>query len=329
MMKAQRLLLDQVISSKTHGNTVEYGCINPELTGKCIKYHNDQWYTFVADSSNLFVNISGQSCRDLFGVQLVIFSGELCRPETYQLIDCISLATQDDIYVELNGLIRGEGYWLNIDGYLHDFCTFELEVSHLPKGFSTEKVDLIEEVSLLEIKNELTINWKLPDSLAHLSSATQVYRRTESEFKYQQIADVPFQVNAYGIMQTNYSYTDIVFEPGTYHYRLALPLNDERVEVLDQISWTVQYSSLQSVNLDLDYEYDDALEVTIADPDTGKELDSFGLIYKPKEHRSFPIYITKYAEGFKALEVRIHNKDNNHTVYHYIDLKLMKAVKLR
>ncbi|MEM1409100.1 MAG: hypothetical protein AAGG59_20105, partial [Bacteroidota bacterium] len=269
------------------------------------------------------------SCRDLRGVQLVIFSGELCQPETYNLIDCISLATQDDIYIELKGLTIGKIYWLNVDGYLHDFCTYDLEVGHLPKGFSTERVDLLEEVSFVEDKNQITLSWKLPDSLAHLYSETQVFRRSKTQFKHEHIADVPFQINAYGSMQTDYSYTDVVFEPGTYHYRLALRLNNGKMAVLDQMSWTVQASSLSKVNLDLDYEYDDVLEVAITDADTRKKLDSFELIYKPREHRSFPIYTTKYAKGSNTLEVRIYNKDNDHTVYHYIDLKLMKSVKLR
>ncbi len=330
MTEAEVLFLNQPVSSKTHGNTVQYNCINTKLTGKCIKYHNDQWYTFTADgSSNLYVNISGQSCRDLRGVQLVVFSGELCSPDTYDLIDCISLATQDDIHVALRNLAKGRTYWLNVDGYLHDFCSYRLEVSHKPKGFSSQKTNLLDQFYAKENGNKLTIQWQLPDSLAHLASETQLLRRHSTEFKYVHIADNPFQINAFGHMEKSYSYTDEVFQPGTYHFRLALPLNSEELLLLDEIEWTAKASNLKRAYLDLDYENNDELEVVVSDASSSKQLDKFTLFYDPQKHSSFPIYVDRYLGEFKQLEVKIYNRDQEHTAYHYIDLSTLKSVKFR
>ena len=70
------------------------------------------------------------------GVQIVVLQGEPCHVETYEILTCVSLANQDDIYIELNSLQTQQNYYINIDGYLHDYCGFEIEVSQYAKGLS-------------------------------------------------------------------------------------------------------------------------------------------------------------------------------------------------
>ena len=91
------LLLGETHTSYTAHSTVERRCVDEALTGKCIKYHNDQWFSFNSgDASELFINVSQQRCKDLFGVQLVVLRGEPCRPESYDILSCTSSGTNDD-----------------------------------------------------------------------------------------------------------------------------------------------------------------------------------------------------------------------------------------
>ncbi|MEQ6118893.1 hypothetical protein [Reichenbachiella sp. MALMAid0571] len=99
------LLPNNTLTSKAEGCTVQWQCVDESLTGKEIEYHNDQWFYFNTGSlDNYFLNISNQRCRDLRGVQLVVIDGEPCKPETYNIVSCVSLATQDDIFIELQYL---------------------------------------------------------------------------------------------------------------------------------------------------------------------------------------------------------------------------------
>lgn len=328
MARAEWIYLDQPVSSETHGNTVEYNCINPELTGKCIKYHNDQWYTFTADSSSsLFININNQDCRDLRGVQLVIFTGELCEPSSYTILDCISLATQDDIYVELDQLQSGQNYWINVDGYLHDFCTYNLEVSHKPKGVSMKPVGAIGNASYSANKNTITVRWELPDSLAHLASETRILKRTANSFKHEFLAAVPFQINAYGVMQTKYQYIDTVAEPGQYHYQFVLPLNDDASMLMDELSWEIGASAFKVATLQLDYEYGEELEVSIFDVDSGTLLDRSIIQYNERDHGAYKLYLTAYIDKYQSLEITVNNLKESTITYFYVDLLTLRVVK--
>jgi len=43
----RRLLrAEETITSSTVGCTVQRACVDERLTGKCIEYHNDQWFEF-------------------------------------------------------------------------------------------------------------------------------------------------------------------------------------------------------------------------------------------------------------------------------------------
>ncbi|RYY21571.1 MAG: hypothetical protein EOO36_00355, partial [Cytophagaceae bacterium] len=125
----RRLLrAEEVVTSTTTNCTVQRSCVDERLTGKCIEYHNDQWFEFRPPTAGTyFVNISGQRCRDVRGVQLVVLTGTPCQPSTYHVLSCTSLGTQDDLFVTLPNLQAGHPYLLDIDGYLKDGCRFNLQ----------------------------------------------------------------------------------------------------------------------------------------------------------------------------------------------------------
>lgn len=321
MAQAERLELDQFIHSKTHGNTVEYNCIDESLTGKCIKYHNDQWYSFRSDDSNkLYINISGQKCRDLLGVQLVVIEGELCSPWTYTILDCISLATQDDIFIEIDNIKPNHNYWLNVDGYLHDFCSFFLEVSHAPKGFSAKQEVLLENSSTQANGNHFSMVWSLPDSLSHLMLNTKILKRAQYKFTFDPIATIPVAFNAYGNMQTRYEYTDTVYTRGTFYYRLVTGLNNGLNYFVDEFIFTVGDKDLKSITLVLDYERNSSLELQVLANSQVMEKKEFS--FNPARHSFYKLYIDKYLnKGIEQLEIRIFNKTSQHTKTYYANLK--------
>ena len=76
---------EETITSNTTGCTVQRTCVDERLTGKCIEYHNDQWFEFTPKvSGRYFVNIGGQRYRDMRGAQLVVLVEKPCQPATYR-----------------------------------------------------------------------------------------------------------------------------------------------------------------------------------------------------------------------------------------------------
>jgi len=323
MSDAEVLQIDQFVNSLTHSNTVQDSCIDESLTGKCIDYHNDQWFTFsTEDSPKAYINIYDQKCRDQRGVQLVILSGELCKPETYTIYDCVSLATQDDIFVELN-LEPHEKYWLNIDGYLHDYCHFFIEVSNKPKGVSTTQYSP-DSVSIEPRSNIFKINWRLPDSIARQVRNTQISRRGLKDFKFDSPDAVEVQYNAFGSMNQSYSYQDTVLFPGDYVYRLVLELQDGKKLFAGDYNFNTPsyYSgrSEQFITIPLDYRVNANLEIKIKDAQSGRLLKSFKLKYKPKQHARLIIYKNAFGNS-KGIEVEVINTDDNHHKSHFYKIR--------
>ena len=214
------LRAEETITSSTVGCTVQRGCVDERLTGKCIEYHNDQWFEFrPIVSGTYYVNIGGQRCRDVRGVQLVVLTGTPCQPATYRILSCTSLGTQDDLFVPLPNLRAGQPYLLDIDGYLKDYCTFTLQVSGQARGLPVVPAPAVPP-GLPARSRVITLSWQVPDSLA-AARYYRVLRRELHEFRAREIRREPLAINTYGRRRAAYTLTDTLPGPGQYLYQIV------------------------------------------------------------------------------------------------------------
>ncbi|UII24099.1 hypothetical protein [Fulvivirga ligni] len=322
MKEAIRLNVGKPVNSHTEKNTVEAACINEELTGKCIKYHNDQWYIFNTDSaSHLYINISDQKCRDLLGVQLVVFEGDLCQPHTYSMLSCVSLATQDDIFVELENLKPHHDYWINIDGYLHDFCAFALEVNAKPNGVSAEKVEVLNDFEAQANGNKVLLEWSIPDSLLQQCKGTKIQRREQSAFKFGELEEVPMNYNAFGNAQQDYFYTDSLFRPGTYYYRLILELQGERNYLVKEVYFHIS-DGPDKITLPLDFDKGSEIQITIIGGEPSETLSEYHFGYSPADDREHVLFTDQFlAKGIRYVEIKVVDLDHDYHQTYYADLE--------
>ena len=242
----QLLLLEEIHHSKTDNCTVQWECVDERLTGKCIDYHNDQWFYFNSGANRkLFLNIMNQKCRDLKGVQIVVIQGEPCNTSSYNVLTCVSLATQDDVYIELDSLVLYHDYLINIDGYLHDYCSFEIEVSSSAKGLPTEQtMDLITDKR--RTGKMIQIDWALPDSLQFEIQEFRIFKRIHPEFKSELAQSIPVAPNAYGEFPNQYSFYDSLRLKQRYYYQLTALCSDNKLYIIDKYEF--QFSGESAPN---------------------------------------------------------------------------------
>ncbi len=217
----RRLLrAEETITSSTVGCTVQRACVDERLTGKCIEYHNDQWFEFRPPTTGTYyVNIGGQHCRDVRGVQLVVLTGTPCQPATYRILSCSSLGTQDDLFVPLPNLQAGQPYLLDVDGYLKDYCSFTLQVSGQARGLPVVSAPAVPQ-GLPAMRRVVTLTWEVPDSLT-TARYCRVLRRELHESRTHEIRREPLATNTYGRRQAFYSLTDTLPGPGQYLYQVV------------------------------------------------------------------------------------------------------------
>jgi len=320
MSNAERLIIDQFVYSKTDGNTVEHSCVDESLTGKCIDYHNDQWFTFeIGDSPNVYINLSGQDCRDMRGVQLVVLSGELCQPETYKVYDCISTATQDDIYIALE-LDPNKKYWLNVDGYLHDYCKFFIDVSYTPKGISFKAFSLTES-NITSTENIIQLQWQVPDSLKYRVVESYIYRKKVKDFRYQLIDSVGLNLNAFGEIQNHYNFSDTLLYPGDYQYQLAFKLQngEKRLFARHKANIPGRYATSGSKLIILEFDFDQRspLVIEFKDAETGQLLRTEGFIFNPSGKNRMTFYSNVFYN--RSLEIIVTHKNSGYQrTYYYL-----------
>jgi len=230
------LNLSQQIISNTTNCTVEDSCVDELLTGKCIKYHNDQWFSFYSEKDqNIFINIYGQKCRDLKGVQLVVIEGIPCATESYTILTCKSLATQDNFYVEV-ALEKDKNYLLNIDGYLNDHCNFFMTVDSTAYGFPTF-VDFPLTSDYTFDDELITLHWTLPDSLGTHITRFEVYRRIYKQFRFEYLKSIDVQSNAYGSFEENYNFRDTLRNYRRANYKLIAVENNGKNRVFAEFEF--------------------------------------------------------------------------------------------
>ncbi|MEL6538865.1 MAG: hypothetical protein AAFQ98_25845 [Bacteroidota bacterium] len=230
-----RILLElngPVSSSTTLDATVEWECVDESLTGQCIEYHNDQWFSFIPQSDNtLYLNLLNQQCRDIRGIQVVLFTGVPCEPETYMPWICYSTGTQEDIYLTLDSLQPGVEYLVNIDGYLKDGCTFDLSLSTTPLGMPAfpEKANTTQPGEVVD--SLMLLRWTLPDQYAAEIERFSIRKRSVFQTKAVVDREVPVEVNSVGDVHRKYGYVaTIPAQQGPWIYEVwAMPSQEEPI----------------------------------------------------------------------------------------------------
>lgn len=263
--------------SNTTDCTVQWNCVDQSLTGKCIQYHNDQWFWFkTQDITRYYINISGQTCRDLRGVQLVVIDGTPCETDTYQILNCTSLSTQDDIFVALDSLKPYHTYLINVDGYLNDNCRFNIQASTTPQGLPLEFIEDAVEVNSYTDSTRIILDWQTPESISDQLITYEIFRQYEDDKKFYFSKEVPHQKNAFGVSNLNYQATDTVPDFGTYHYKIVGITNENRRLLLGAHTVSV-YSRLPTMvnnilTLAIPCQKDEAITVSLYNPITKKLL---------------------------------------------------------
>ena len=315
----RRLQLDETITSTTTGCTVQRSCVDERLTGKCIEYHNDQWFEFTPKvAGRYFINIGGQKCRDVRGVQLVVLTGQPCQPATYRVLSCTSLGTQDDVFVTLDSLRAGKPYLLDVDGYLKDFCQFTLQVSQTAVGmpvsyFPPSPTRLLPTASRL-----VELSWTLPDSLARTPDF-RVMRREIHQYRSTEVRRVSVRRDTYGRAETSYAVADTLPGPGIYDYQVVTSRAENGPAAVRLRQWWYAYGTaatmpLPGTKLARDvvelplrkYPAKARLSVVVMDPASGRVLLAQQLINQPGNPRQGQLPIRRWQEaGLEKISVEI------------------------
>lgn len=274
------------IISNTMESTVQWQCINKKITGKCITYHNDQWFEFRSgDSTSYYFNIRNQECRDILGVQFVLIEGTPCQPATYTSLVCISLATQDDFSIKIDGLKQHHSYLINIDGYLHDFCHFEIDVSTKPPEYAMDSIPNKIITERDKGAGWINLKWQIDDTLASEIQYFWIYRRHYTEKKSSVYFKIPLDKNTFGKARLKYSQVDSVEKSGLYHYKLVGIRQNESKILLDQFSSNLRAKVASDkaenyLKFDINYPLNTQLTVAIYNLESAELLKTYDLVIK-------------------------------------------------
>jgi hypothetical protein len=215
-------LNDPWFSSSTRNASVEWDCINKVLTSTCLVYHNDQWFTIIPPATGTYyINIANQKCSNQQGVQIVVLEGDPCKVDSYQLKMCISYTDQSDMFVQIDSLIGGKEYLLNIDGYLGDQCEFEIQFSTSKNGIPIQARNMNSvELRVASRDTIVSLQWNIPDSLIFKISHVSLYRKHEKEKAARHIYNSALRRNAFGETESTYSTLDTLSKKGQYTYSM-------------------------------------------------------------------------------------------------------------
>lgn len=311
------LKVEEVVTSSTTGCTVQRSCVDERLTGKCIEYHNDQWFEFTPRAAGrYFVNIGGQKCRDVRGVQLVVLTGQPCQTTTYRVLSCTSLGNQDDVFVALDSLRAGRPYLLNVDGYLKDFCQFTLQVSRTAAGMPVSYFPPNPTRVLPTASHVVELQWTLPDSLV-AAPAFRVLRREVHQYRSSEVRLVPVRRDTYGQPVTTYAVTDTLPGPGIYDYQVVTSASEAGPAPVRLRQWWYGFGEAAAlpgapseeavVELPLrKYPANARLSVVISNPADGRVLLARQLVNQTANRRQSQLAVRKWQEaGLEKIAVEI------------------------
>ena len=302
------------LTSNTSHCTVQWECVDQSLTGKCVQYHNDQWFYFNSGTRrNLYLNIYNQDCRDVRGIQLIVLQGTPCEPSTYKIEACISLANQDNIFLPLDSLNTNEEYLINVDGYLHDFCVFQIEISETPKGlpaqFSKNRVNF----DLSKNENLVHISWQTSeeDNYQHY----EIHRWKSIIKRSKLITTIQHEKNAYGVSTLDYSYIDTLVEKGLYYYKIVgisldsigYLLAEKQINITNEnlVQHKDEALLTRKIEVTLDFEDETPLTVLLLNRDSQRILLRQDFTFNQDSNMVFFFIDPFIKKGITRFEIRV------------------------
>lgn len=212
------------LHTTTASATVEWGCLNQALTGKCLVYHNDQWYEFkVQEPQAYFLNISNLVCRNSNGIQIILIEGNPCVTKNYRVLQCIRQIKNEEVFIPLGMVTANLPYLIEIDGFDGDHCDFNIQIARKPSGLPMTFEELQKSDAKISVGSQkdslVNISWKVPPGLLDQMDQYRVYRLAEGDIvRLERI--VPSSKNAYGKPLDAYLVQDTLVAPGNYVYRV-------------------------------------------------------------------------------------------------------------
>jgi hypothetical protein len=287
-------------SSTSHA-TVEWDCINKSLkalTHKCLIYHNDQWFMFrVNQPGKYYLNIASLACRDARGIQAIILQGNPCTTKQYKILTCIPKIEGDDVFIEIDSLTAENDYFVNIDGFLGDFCKFEIQLSSNPKGFlyTSKSLDTLS-LKIAVTGKVVDLHWTASELLLQSLERFEVYRKRKGEAALH-IAEFAPVLNAAGKYITNYSAMDALSAAGIYTYDVVAVYKDSYLkEVLDRQTITYRPSENHDpfLHVSLDYKTGTKIQLMLVDEMRDVVLKQNTFVFDAKRDTQQKIYIGDY-----------------------------------
>jgi hypothetical protein len=324
-----------LLHSTTAKATVEWECVNKALTNTCLVYHNDQWFYFTLDQAgDYYLNISSQKCRDKRGVQVLIIEGNPCETKDYRILECVSHGLQNDVFVSLQALKAKTPYLINIDGFLGDYCDFNIQIATKPLGLplhydrkDTVGVKTIQKGKLVEIR------WVVPRERIEMYIGFNVYKKRSEDSRTTMTREVMIERNTYGQPVLHYSFLDTLTQQGNYVYTvfgiqketlIPIMVSENKVSYFEkkadpkpQSHAIIQIANSMSENF----------EVMVYDHVNSSELIKYRTYVNPKSARELDVDLSEYiGKGLKSFMVLISDLSTGERKEYYY--RLDKSGKL-
>lgn len=288
-----RLVPDDVpVHTTTASATVQWDCLNQALTGKCLVYHNDQWYSFqVSEPQSYFLNISRLSCRNTNGIQIIIIEGNPCETRNYRVMECITQIRNEEVYVPLGKLSAHTNYLIEIDGFNGDHCNFDIQIGRRPLGLPLKfgEKDVSENGFHAKTQTDslVEIAWKVPVGWLDQIDQFRVFRLKEQDIIRLE-RNVPIARNAYGKPEVTYQMQDTLTSQGDFLYRVyGYPENDQPV-LFNEIKITywkarkkLPMSGSQFIEIELSDKQKIEYAVRVYESNQLSVLQAFSVVYDP------------------------------------------------
>jgi len=253
----------------------------------------------------------------------LIIDGDPCIPESYKIKKCISLGNHDDVFIALDSLENQKEYMVLVDGYLHDFCAFNLELADKPKGIPLTKQGLVN-LGMKPIADfHFELSWRIPDSIANLVRSYEVYRRHETEYKSKKVHEIQQGFNAYGKPRLDYGIDEILPDYGWYYYKI-IGVEDQDKILISKSLFHYPKPNLKGsesknwLELDMHYPKPCKLKISIYNA-TRQSLLYWSNFRYSTENSFFEHYIKEYIDdGVFYFRIEVENLETNEKKNHLI-----------